>query len=135
LVSVHFPPRHYYRIEGTFPAARYFAFETYDMALQPISFLRDARIRPLGNDGNPFAEVPTKEGKEGVYYRLFLTKDGKRGFPNEMAVAKSNFAVNGLALVVLRLYGVDPGAADFSLRKWEANGFVPPLRVSTKVMG
>lgn len=69
LFSLH-PYTHTTRIEGTFPAARYFAFETLDASLQPISYLRDADIRPLGNASNPFSSEPADLGR---------TQQGERG--------------------------------------------------------
>ncbi len=138
MVLPAFGPNDLVMIEGTFPAARYFSFQTYDANSAPVAFVRDAQIVPLANKRNPFATPPPTGraggGLEQAHYRIYLTKDGKRGFPNELAVAKSNFALGGLTIVVLRLYGVDP-RADWSNRELAPWGFVPPVRVSAKIMG
>lgn len=67
-------------------------------------------------------------------YRLYLTKDGSRGFPNELAAANRNFALRGQVVVLLRLYGIDP-RADVSQPELEPWGYVPPTRVSARVLG
>lgn len=124
-------------IEGTFPETRYFSFQTYDSSLKPLSLLRDAKIKPVGNAPNPFATSPPVDGhrqKNKPTYRLYLTKDGKHGFPNEMAATSNNFAIQGLTILVMRLYGIDP-QADLSHPEWEPWGYVPPIRVSSRVMG
>lgn len=129
------------RIEGAFPDARYFSFQTFDASLRAVSFLRDAQIRPLGNASNPFSSVPPWESGDGgqqqqgrALYRLYLTKDGKWGFPNEMAATARDFALRGQVLVLLRLYGIDP-RADTSRPELEPWAYAPPVRVSTRVLG
>jgi len=56
------------------------------------------------------------------------------GFPNELAAANRNFALGGLVVVLLRLYGIDP-RADLSRPELEPWGYVPPVRVSARVLG
>ncbi len=56
------------------------------------------------------------------------------GFPNELAAADRNFALGGLVVVLLRLYGIDP-RADLSRPELEPWGYVPPVRVSARVLG
>ena len=69
-----------------------------------------------------------------AFYRLYLTKDGRRGFPNELAATNRNFALRGSVVVLLRLYGIDP-RADVSRPELEPWGYVPPARVSARVLG
>lgn len=57
------PSPHPNRIEGYFPAARYFSFETLDASLKLVSYLCDVDIRPLGNVSNPFSSVLGDEGR------------------------------------------------------------------------
>lgn len=134
-----FAPNDLVMIEGTFPAARYFAYQTFDGNFSPVGFLRDAQIQPVTGERNPFAKGPKDDMKDAhskndVKYRIYLTKDGKRGFPNELAMAKSNFALGSLVIVVLRLYGVD-SQAKFTHPELAPWGYVPPVQVSTKIMG
>eukprot|EP00624_Nannochloropsis_granulata_P006495 evm.model.NODE_48631_length_10584_cov_25.842876.2 len=139
MVMPAFAPNDLVMVEGTFPAARYFAYQTYDGNFSPVDFLRDAQIQPVMRERKSFAKGPQDDMKDAhrtkdVKYRIYLTKDGKRGFPNELAMAKSNFALGSLVVVVLRLYGVDSQAnmTHPELAPW---GFVPPVQVSTKIMG
>jgi len=139
MVMPAFGPNDLVMIEGTFPSARYFAYQTYDGNFSPVGFLRDAQIQPVTGERNSFAKGPQDDmndahGTKDIKYRIYLTKDGKRGFPNELGVAKFNFALGSLVVVVLRLYGVDPRAnvTHPELVPW---GFVPPVQVSTKIMG
>ena len=79
------------RIEGEFPDARYFSVQAYDDTFSPINSLRDFEIEPaIGN--NPFAKKPATQLTSGGRYKIFLTKDGRRGLPNEMAMANGNYS-------------------------------------------
>lgn len=44
------------RIDGVYPAARYFSFNSYDLALRPTDAIADRDLKPQAGSRNPFAE-------------------------------------------------------------------------------
>ena len=52
--------------------------------------MRDLEVEPY-QGANPFAQKTVTDLTAGRY-KIFLTKDGKMGFPNELALANGNFS-------------------------------------------
>ena len=94
-----------YRIRGRYPYVRYFSFTAYDSRLQSVTTLHDTQIRPSSGK-NPFNDLTTTEADIGSY-EIYLTKDGKRGYPNELAALPPG-STSVYALLVLRLQMLDP---------------------------
>lgn len=94
-----------YRIRARYPYVRYFSFTTYDMRLQTVATLHDTQIKPASGK-NPFSD-PTTEEEECGTYEIYITKDGKRGYPNEMAALRPN-ATGVYGLMSFRLQLADP---------------------------
>jgi len=44
------------RIDGVYPQARYFSFNSYDLALRPTDAIADRDLKPQAGSRNPFAE-------------------------------------------------------------------------------
>eukprot|EP00624_Nannochloropsis_granulata_P004580 evm.model.NODE_32902_length_36922_cov_39.382481.3 len=63
------------------------------------------QIRPSSGK-NPFNDLTTTEADIGSY-EIYLTKDGKRGYPNELAALPPG-STSVYALLVLRLQMLDP---------------------------
>lgn len=116
------PPPHkeeeVYRIRGKFPYVRYFSFTVYDASLQSISTLHDTDIRPsLGK--NPFNDIEVTEDNMGTY-EIYISKDGSKGYPNEMAALRPG-STSLYALLAFRLQLLDPRAGEDrsgSNREW-----------------
>jgi hypothetical protein len=94
-----------YRIRGRFPYVRYFSFTTYDMRLQTVATLHDTQIKSAAGK-NPFLDPTTQEGEAGTY-EIYITKDGRHGYPNEMAALRPN-ATGVYGLMSMRLQLLDP---------------------------
>lgn len=58
------------RIDGRFPAARYFSFNSYDLALRPTDALADAEVITAQDEENPF-KVPNVSS--GGRYSAYLS--------------------------------------------------------------
>lgn len=96
-----------YRIRGRYPYVRYFSFTVYDSGLQSVTTLHDKQIQPSWGK-NPFNDLSTTEADMGSY-EIYLTKDGKRGYPNEMAALPPG-STSVYAFLALRLQLLDPRA-------------------------
>lgn len=94
-----------YRIRARFPYVRYFSFTTYDMRLQTVATLHDTQITPASGK-NPFLDPTAQEAEAGTY-EIYITKDGRHGYPNEMAALRPN-ATGIYGLLSMRLQRVDP---------------------------
>lgn len=94
-----------YRIRARFPYVRYFSFTTYDMRLQSVATLHDTLIKP-DTGKNPFLDPTTQEAEAGTY-EVYITKDGRHGYPNEMAALRPN-STGVFGLLSMRLQLVDP---------------------------
>jgi hypothetical protein len=132
MVFPDFGPTDLIMIDGEFPAVRYFSYQSYDSNFNPMAAMYDREIRAY-NGTNPFAQAvrdPTQNGR----YRLFVSKDGKRGFPNEFPAAGVDFADSAVAFVILRYYGVDP-SADLTLTDLDLWGYTPPPTIAKATSG
>ncbi len=94
-----------YRIRGKYPYTRYFSYTIYDMRLQSVSTLHDAQIKPVWGK-NPFVDPSTTEADLGSY-EIYITKDSRRGYPNEMAALRPGSTMP-YALMSFRLQLLDP---------------------------
>ncbi len=119
-------------IEGEFPDSRYFSVQSYDETFSTVASLQDADVE--AHEGiNSFAKKTPLQIRDGKY-KIVLSKDGKRGFPNELPMSVGNFSSNSLGFVIFRLYGVDPETKnkDAKLTKW--GGKQPPT-ISLRTAG
>ena len=57
------------RIDGVYPDARYFSFNSYDLALRPTDAVADRDLKPQAGSRNPFAE---QGAPIGGHYTAFL---------------------------------------------------------------
>ncbi|MDX1669185.1 MAG: hypothetical protein R3194_07200, partial [Limnobacter sp.] len=57
------------RIDGQYPDARYFSYNSYDAALRPTDAIADIEIDPAGQGNNPFTK---KNGQPGGDYTAYL---------------------------------------------------------------
>lgn len=97
-----------YRIRARFPYARYFSFTTYDLRLQSVAMLHDTLIKPAKGK-NPFLDPTAQEAEAGTF-EVYITKDGRHGYPNEMAALRPNSTgVYGLLSMRLQLADPRPG--------------------------
>lgn len=77
-------------IEGEFPDTRYFSVQTYDDSFSAVASLKDIDIEAY-EGVNPFAKKTNLQIRDGRF-KIFLSKDGKRGFPNELPMVMGNFS-------------------------------------------
>lgn len=59
------------RIEGIYPKARYFSFNSYDLALRPTDAIADREISPESGSRNPFTEATASSGGRYTAYLNF----------------------------------------------------------------
>lgn len=88
---------------------------------------------PLFSGVNSFARKSPLQIRDGRF-KIVLSKDGKRGFPNELPISIDNFNGNSQGYVMLRLYGVDPLAKNSNpkLAQW---GYKDPPTISLRTAG
>lgn len=70
-----------------------------------LSFCLLTQIKPVSGK-NPYCDLSTEEHEAG-YYEIYITKDGRHGYVNEMAALRPN-STNQYALVSFRLQLLDP---------------------------
>jgi len=82
---------------------------------------------------NSFARKSPLQIRDGRF-KIVLSKDGKRGFPNELPVSIGNFSATSQGYVMFRLYGIDPLAktTNANLAKW---GYKNPPTISLRTAG
>lgn len=105
LTPLPFNQEEVYRIRARFPYVRYFSFTTYDMRLQSVATLHDTLIKPATGK-NPFLDPTTQEEEAGTY-EVYITRDGRHGYPNEMAALRPN-STGVYGLLSMRLQLADP---------------------------
>lgn len=94
------------RIRGTFPKARYFSLQCYNVQQgQPISTIRDYEIVPDAGSKNPFSDPSAAVGTGQYSVYVTLKKDSTR-FPNSLSVCPGTGSNCFLAtaLIIMRLY-------------------------------
>lgn len=67
-------------------------------------------------------------------YKIFVTKDGSRGLPNELPMSHSNFSDSSFGAIIFRLYGVDP-LADTKKPALKTWGYKDPPTISLRSSG
>jgi hypothetical protein len=132
MVFPNFGPSDLAMIEGEFPDSRYFSVQTYDENFSPIAGLKDLEVVP--SEGvNSFARKSPLQIRDGRF-KIVLSKDGNRGFPNELPINVGNFSSTTTGYVMMRMYGVDPLAKTNTnkLAKW---GYKDPPTISLRTAG
>lgn len=71
IALVPMTPGNRLRIEGIYPKARYFSFNSYDLALRPTDAIADREISPEAGSRNPFTEAAAGPGGRYIAYLNF----------------------------------------------------------------
>ncbi|GAB5034327.1 Hypothetical protein NocV09_01801020 [Nannochloropsis oceanica] len=117
-----------FNFKGEFPQSRAFSYATYAVANQKVTYvdmIADTDIVPA-TGVNPFVAGPSVTGASGTY-DLYVTPDGKEGFPNELKSFAHGSAPSELSglIIVYRVIMADGIRAD----GW---GGVPPPTLRVK---
>lgn len=97
------------RIEGSYPQARYFSYNVYDVAQRPVDHIADFNVEHQGQGVNPFAvATPETRGRYVAYVRPEPKPD--RPEPATMYAARTNLPggndapVNPVISLAYRVY-------------------------------
>ncbi|EKU20237.1 hypothetical protein NGA_0332100 [Nannochloropsis gaditana CCMP526] len=117
-----------FNFKGEFPKSRAFSYATYAVANQQVSFVdMISDVDMVASTGsNPFTAGPGNTGASGSY-DLYVTPDGKQGFPNEIKTFADGDVTNELSgiIIVYRVIMADGIKSD----GW---GGVPPPALRVK---
>lgn len=71
VASIPMTPGIRLRIDGRYPLARYFSFNSYDLALSPTGAIHDAGISPVAGGHNPYTEQGALAGDSYTAYMAY----------------------------------------------------------------
>lgn len=95
------------RIEGSYPAARYFSFHAYDEAQRPVGSLADFEIAPDAGSSNPFVVPGAAAGGSYTAFIEFSARPTEPA-PNTLyAGATTEGAPNPAGMIIYRVYVPD----------------------------
>ena len=96
-----------FRIKGTFPATRYFSFQSYEFTNgKPIASMLDRDIVPATGK-NPHRDLRATPQERGTF-EIYLTPNGDQGFPNELRAKRGPEQKVDIVTVIYRMYDADP---------------------------
>lgn len=95
------------RIDGAYPAARYFSFHAYDELQRPVGALADREIAPVAGSENPFVEPGAPAGGSYTAFVEFTAPPADPA-PNTLyAGATNEGAPNPSGVIIYRVYVPD----------------------------
>lgn len=121
------------RIEGDFPQARYFSFNTYDVALRPTDVLTDYQLDPV-NGGNRY-RGEASEGRYQAYARpgaVPVARDDNTLYAGSIALPGGAALPNPAWAILYRVYlaeGDPAGGVPLPTLTLEAAGGDTPIRL------
>lgn len=96
------------RINGRFPDARYFSFNSYDAALRPTDALADTDVLPADGAGNPFARPGIAPGGDYTAFLRFGAVPSARApgsfYAGSVGVGPASLPNSVLVPVIYRVY-------------------------------
>lgn len=103
-------PGTHLRVDGQYPAARYFSFHAYDEAQRPVGSLADLQIAPDPGAQNPFV---TPGAPHGGAYSLTIEPTGAPADPAPNTIYAGRMAEgtpNAAGFIIYRVYVSDDAA-------------------------